>query len=163
MAAVSVVPVENWHIASLPFGIRSEDRLEIAASHGVRTDDEILKLVWDGVQDSLEAKSLFLGDDFAMIYGVQPGGIVWAIGTTAVRKHKADFWRASTSILPYLTSNYGTLRNSIHSRNIPALRWAKAMGFRLGAAKPTGQSNELFHPFTVSKEDLCAHQQSSQA
>lgn len=73
-----------------------------------------------------------------------PKGNVWMLTTHVIDAHRVSFYRASRSMILELGKTYSFLCNFVDVRHVQAIRWLKALGFKLHPPAPYGPNGALF-------------------
>lgn len=135
--------------------IHLEDNLRIA------DEDEVRELghtnIGDCLRQSVYASDFarVLRDDRGLpvcVYGVSslPGfAAPWMLGTDAISMNRKDFLAHSKRVIGEWSNHYRVLMNIVDSRNEPALRWLRYLGFVINTDTPAhhGTTGVPFYSF----------------
>lgn len=131
-----------------------EDEAEVVA--GGQPDG--LSALLFSLRVSEVAVAMLVDGRVAAMFGIQPleatthlgqlqRGLVWALTSRVSRKHPRAYMEHSRAVVKALLSYCPDLSNYIDARHRQALRWARWMGFELGAPVPLGPQGLPFIPF----------------
>lgn len=161
---VTMTPATVEDAVAIATRLRPADEAEVRASSGKDPRDILV----ESVKLSTESWTVRFNGELACIWGVHLArrshdgiltgriGAAWLLTTELVERHARTFWRLCLGMLPLIFERWAELYNEIDARHVQALRWAKRLGFRLGPPAPFGAARLPFHPFRVTKGDLCA-------
>lgn len=151
---VTVVNAIPSHAVRLAPQMRREDKAEIRASHGL----EPLQCLLQGIEASTICRTVLVGNEVGMIFGVQPldalagVGCVWGLSGDAVSDSPFAFLRASKQQIEDLLDYWPNLYCAIDARYTKAIRWAKWLGFHVADAIPMGLGGLPFHPAFLRRQ-----------
>lgn len=135
------------HLRYIAAHFRPEEALECFASWNERPE-EALARSWFNSRDVC---TYILPDETPLCvvginYKQDPEGWwnPWMLGTTNILKHRTAFLHACRRYLPEYVLMYPNLRTYIDARYELSLRWAKWLGFKIGAPVPFGKNGALF-------------------
>jgi hypothetical protein len=127
--------------------LRSEDRLEVLASHGL--DGEAC--VMDSWRSSAVVRCICLDDKTPVaVCGVvkaEHGGVIWMLGTDRLFETAANtrqFIRGGRIWVNGLMKDWGQLHNWVYNKNQRTKVWLGSLGFTIHPASPMGPFSELF-------------------
>lgn len=130
--------------------MRAEEVAEVYAAFG------------DSPREALEvsirisdARTARLDGKIVGIFGVMPinllDGVVspWLLTTGEVDKHPRPFLRACREVITEYRARYALMENMVDARYAKSLRWAKWLGFEVGAPEPYGFEGRDFCKITM--------------
>ena len=140
--------IDAWELAQ---NMRPEDAAECMASGGYNPVDAIMA----SMQASNFTSAVLFDGQVAALFGVvelapmtvisNPRGVVWALTSTVVDRHRKTFFKVSRQVLDELSSQYSRLVNSVDARYVGALRLLSRLGFEIHPAEPFGVEGRPFH------------------
>jgi hypothetical protein len=134
------------HARELARVVRAKDLDEMRATGG-RDPEAVVRA---SINRSLESYAVYAGGDLLCVFGVRALDFsthgVWVLTTIHVDRHSLTFWKCSKAVVSYLRDRYPLMWNMIHGKYSEALRWARRLGFVLGAPEPFGPRGDLFCP-----------------
>lgn len=86
-------------------------------------------------------------------------GSPWMVATNEIKSHAITFIKMCPDYISEMHSGFSLLKNYVDVRNKDAIRWLKAMGFTILEPVQHGTYNMMFHPFYMSKVQLCVNPQ----
>lgn len=162
--SIEVIPATLEHAQLLAPAMRQSDVAEVSASGGF----DPLQAVLASMRLSEESHSAMLDDQVLAIWGVTPMtkeakrsvrlagsvkvGAVWMLASHLVDRHPALFLRCCKPEVKRLMSRWDALVNAIDCRNERALRWARWLGFEIGAPLPFGVLQLPFRLITLRRD-----------
>lgn len=146
---ISLRPATLADAKSLASRLRTADIQELASLG--KTPGEALT---ESVQATARAYVAVDKDDAPIcIFGVldvgEGRGVVWLLGTDAIKQHYRQFLRLSWQGLALVMDGFTYLYNVADPRNDLHIRWIKWLGFKLGQMHPLGIHGEPFQFFDM--------------
>jgi hypothetical protein len=108
--------------------LRSRDRDEVLAL-GSGIDGDRL---WQACREAHEAHSVYEGDDLVCIFGVQPEGIVWLLGTAHLDRRLLKLCKLAPAFIARWSQRFPKLFNMTDKRNTRIILWLRWLGFQFG-------------------------------
>ena len=147
---MTVIPTTLAHARAID--LRDEDSAELAA-----LDSTAENAVRIGLARGLWTETYIIGGEVAAIAGLVPQhllsnvGCPWLITGQPVERHKRLFLRETAKRLADMRTRFPVLINYIDARYERSLRWARWLGFEIGAAVPYGPHGAPFRPVVLKR------------
>lgn len=128
-----IIPATTAHLSLVEPYVSAEGVRELAEVYGV-TPHETLR--WNLIA-SIEAWTMFAGDDVLCMFGVGPlsilerHGEIWMVGTTHICRHRVAFARSCRLFLPRLLQNWSMLTGVLEHQRQDIVRWAHWLGIEM--------------------------------
>jgi hypothetical protein len=111
--------------------LRQADLDEVKAASGLDPCEALL----EGLFHSQQCHTVVDGDTPLAVFGVCPAplndsvGIVWLLGSDALKMHSIEFLRKSKGWVDELHKAFPVLYNNIDARNTVHIKWLQWLGF----------------------------------
>jgi len=133
--------------------LRKADLLELRANPslvGMTADEAIYKSIMES-DDCFVVKEIESCDPIAL-FGVkrisEDAGLVWLVGSDAIKKHQLEFLRNGKVWLDGLHKTSKILYNYVHESNKLHIKWIRWMGFKvIKRHEGVGVNGENFYEF----------------
>jgi len=145
---IDIRPTRILDVPALADRVRSADRDEIMASHGLSP----LAGLMLAVHASEGPRTALVDGEVMAIFGVAPddaGAQPWLIGAEGIELFHVPFLRRSRAWVREAKARHGLLKNWVDARNTVSIRWLGWLGFEIGEAQPHGFCRLPFHPFEM--------------
>jgi hypothetical protein len=133
---IVIRPATHEDAVWLSSRLRSEDAREIQTATG-REPEQVLPESFLASEMCFTIRRVFEGrllPEPVALFGVASGGIVWFLGSDAVRLCALSIVREAPAWLDFMSRRYpGGLFNFVDSRNSLHMRWCQLTGFTFGA------------------------------
>lgn len=151
--SVEVCQATAEHAETLARCVRSENIAEMRACAG--SSAMPIDVALESLEHSSLARTLIIGGEVAAIWGVFPetalGGraTVWVLAGDAADRHPIAFAKISRLALEELLGHFDLLGAFVDARYERSLRWARWLGFSVGAPQPAGAAGQPFCPIAI--------------
>lgn len=81
-------------------------------------------------------------------------GHPWLLGTGDIVTHAREFLKHSYTVRDEMLNQCPLLMNYVHADNRKSIQWLSRLGFKIGPAQPFGLKGQLFHRFSLEKNDV---------
>lgn len=113
----------------LALDLRKADRAEAKAALNAGSADALAY----SLANSVEVWVVIHLGKIEAVFGICLGGIPWFLATDKFKEFKITFAKESKSMVKALLRKYGTLQNTVDSRNEDAIKWLRWLGFIVDA------------------------------
>ncbi|MFA5943193.1 MAG: hypothetical protein WC876_01865 [Candidatus Thermoplasmatota archaeon] len=150
---VIITPAQQAHCEALAPLLRPEDVAEAEAMledfstplHCLEASVAQSSCAWAALVDG-QVDAMFGVVPFETAALEHPRGLIWFVTGQGFPRHALAFARVARPVIRALFESFGPLCNYIDARYLAAVRWAKWLGFVVGAPVPFGPKGLLFHP-----------------
>ena len=147
---IEIIPATEEHVQAMRGHIRQADQDELWDGYEITPDEAMhlgLKMdspCWAALRDG---QVLAVGG----IVPALPGGrsIPWMVGSDRLMGCKREFLEWSRGFVARTRRTYGPLENWVDARNRTAIRWLRAVGFKIHAPQAYGKHNLPFCHFEM--------------
>jgi len=132
-------PARYGDVLSMALRLREEDRAELRAASGLSPLDALEHSFAATVNPYVGVDE---GDRPVCMGGVVPfpgcslRGVVWAVATTDVERHRVSFLRRSIPWVKRWQAQFPILTNAVDERNSVHIEWLRWLGFTFIARHP---------------------------
>lgn len=130
---------------SLMSNLRAHDRVEVEAL-GRGTTGAVL---WEAVKVAHEAHAVTIDRELVCIFGVQPDGTVWLLGTPLLDRRLITLCKLAPAFINRWLNRFEFLSNITDQRNRRIVMWLRWLGFSFG--EPFDLNGHTFLPFALTK------------
>ena len=81
-------------------------------------------------------------------------GSPWMLTANGIENAKRELITDVMDVLGIMLTICPTLVNHVHVENRMSVKWLRRLGFVLEAPEPIGLGGEMFHKFSMVKEDV---------
>lgn len=149
MRVADLVPATLEHARELAASLRAEDREELRACG----EPDPYVVIARGVTACDVSFAAVLDGHVGAMFGVGPldpsiteFGQIWFLTGDLFAKRPRAFVAVARKAMGLLLEKYPEVGNVIDARYAAAVRWAKWLGFEVGAPLAFGPEKRLFHP-----------------
>lgn len=152
MADIRIVAASVEMAPFLAATLRDADRREATVLAG---EEGLVGEIETSIRRSAFAFAALESRGIIAIWGVAPVTLLgsraapWCLFSHLAMDHRRAIARHSRALLRPIVERFPDLVNLVDSRNEPAIRWLRWLGFDIGPPVPVGPGRVPFHPFRM--------------